>query len=83
MLTLKNASQGVLTSIFSKLLTTRTLDAILFEIIGDKELAMSISMQDLNFYNTVNYHYDKFPPEQLDYEKMLAPFRAKACTIYV
>lgn len=32
---------------------------------------MSIPESELNFKNAVNYHYDKFPPEQLDYEKII------------
>lgn len=28
---------------------------------------------ELNFENAVNYHYDKFPPAKLDYEKLMEP----------
>lgn len=34
---------------------------------------MSILMQQLNFDNAVSYHYDRFPPGQLDYERMIEP----------
>ena len=34
---------------------------------------MPISVQDLNFDNAVNYHYDMFPPGQIDYERLIEP----------
>lgn len=30
-------------------------------------------MQQLNFDNAISYHYDRFPPGQLDYERMIEP----------
>lgn len=32
---------------------------------------MSIPQKELNFEKAVNYHYDKFPPERIDYEKFI------------
>lgn len=38
---------------------------------------MAIPLHELKFDNAVNYHYDKFPPTSLDYERILEPL-AKA-----
>lgn len=32
---------------------------------------MAIHKNDLNFDNAVNYHYDKFPPSNIDYKKVM------------
>lgn len=34
---------------------------------------MAIPMSELKFDNAVNYHYDKFPPRDLDYGRLIAP----------
>lgn len=34
---------------------------------------MSIPPSALNFDNSVNYHYDKFPPQDLDFSKLVHP----------
>lgn len=35
------------------------------------ELFMSIPLSELNFDNAVNYHYDKFPPTNIDYKELM------------
>ncbi len=35
---------------------------------------MVISNSELNFENAVDYHYDRFPPSALNYEKLFEPF---------
>ncbi|MDY0118880.1 MAG: Fic family protein [Bacilli bacterium] len=32
---------------------------------------MSIPLSELNFENTIDYHYDNFPPENLDYKQLV------------
>lgn len=34
---------------------------------------MSISPAELNFTDAVEYHYGKFPPEELDYKRLITP----------
>lgn len=39
---------------------------------------MAISVEDLNFNNAVNYHYEKFPPQILEYGHLLDPIARAA-----
>lgn len=32
---------------------------------------MSMPLSELNFDNAVDYHYDKFPPSNLDYKQLM------------
>ena len=42
---------------------------------------MSESTTELNFNNAINYHYDQFPPNRLDYEKLIVPLSKAAESI--
>lgn len=34
---------------------------------------MTIALEELNFENNVDYHYEKFPPNSLDYSQLMTP----------
>lgn len=55
------------------MLTTKKLVVNIRQHMNHKEHDMSIPLDELNFNNAVKYHYGKFPPEHLDYEKLLEP----------
>jgi len=42
---------------------------------------MSEITTELNFNNAINYHYDQFPPNRLDYEKLIVPLSKAAESI--
>jgi Fic family protein len=52
-------------------LTSSVLDVTIFIINNIKEAAM-----ELNLQNAVDYHYDQFPPQNLDYQRFVNPLVA-------